>query len=69
MAMVCNRPQQILVYMFGEKDYVFLKLKKLLKHFNVEINYIDNLGSYRKYIDRNEHEIEKANTQKIEKKT
>lgn len=64
-----HKTGQILAYTFGKKkDYVFLRLKKLLKHFNVEMNYTDNWGSYRKYIDKNKHEIGKANTQKIERK-
>lgn len=64
-----HKTGQMLAYTFGKrKDYVFLRLKKLLKHFNVEMNYTDNWGSYRKYIDKNKHEIGKANTQKIERK-
>lgn len=46
----------ILAYTFEKKkDYMFLKLKRLLKHLNIEMNYTDAWKSYRKYIDKSKH--------------
>ena len=60
---------EILAYTFGKrKDSVFLKLKKLLKAFQIEIYYSDNWISYKKYIEKKKHKVGKKNTQKIERK-
>ncbi len=60
---------EILAYTFAKrKDTVFLKLKKLLKAFQIEIYYSDNWTSYKKYIEEKKHKIGKKNTQKIERK-
>lgn len=62
-----HKTGKILAYTFGKrKDYVFLKLRKLLEPFRVEMNYTENWISYSKYIDKNK--IGKINTQKIERK-
>ena len=59
----------ILAYTFGKrKDEVFKEFKKILKPFKISMFYSDNWGSYRKYLDSDEHKIGKANTQKIERK-
>lgn len=60
---------EILAYTFGKrKDSVFLKLKKFLKAFPIEIYYSDNWTSYKKHIEKDKHKIGKKNTQKIERK-
>lgn len=59
----------ILAYTFGKrKDEVFKEFKKLLYPFKISIFYSDNWGSYKKYLNPNEHKIGKINTQKIERK-
>jgi IS1 family transposase len=53
---------------FGKrKDVVFKKLQALLKPFNIKRYYTDGWGAYERNIPTNEHEIGKANTQKIER--
>jgi len=60
---------EILAYTFGKrKDSVFLKLKKFLKQFQINMYYSDNWISYRKYIEKSKHKIGKINTRKIERK-
>ncbi|MCI9355006.1 MAG: hypothetical protein HFE58_09470 [Firmicutes bacterium] len=60
---------EILVYTIGKrKNTVFLKLKKLLETFQIEVYYSDNWTSYKKYIEKEKHKIVKKNTQKIERK-
>jgi len=60
---------ETIAFVFGRrKDEVFLKLKKLLEDFNIEKYYTDNWGSYSKILDKDKHQIGKANTQTIERK-
>ncbi len=64
-----HKTGQILAYTFGKrKNSVFLKLRKLLQPFNIDMNYSDDWISYKKYIDKDKHKIGKINTQKIERK-
>jgi len=59
----------ILAYVFGRrKDSVFKELKTLLDPFGIKQYYTDDWGTYKRYLDSKEHEIGKANTQKIERK-
>ena len=54
--------------MFGRhKDEVFLKLKALLKPFGITRYYTDNLGTYQRHLDADQHRPGKRNTQKIER--
>src|SRR5688500_1741500 len=60
---------QVLAYVFGRrKDEVFLKLKALLEPFGITKYDTDGWGSYQRHIDADEHQVGKANTQKIESK-
>lgn len=64
-----HKTGEVLAYTFGDhKDEVFLKLKELLEPFGIEKFYTDNWGAYRRYLDPENHEISKKNTQKIERK-
>jgi insertion element IS1 protein InsB len=59
----------ILAYTFGKrKDEVFKEFKKILKPFKISMFYSYNFGSYKKYLDSDEHKIGKANMQKMERK-
>lgn len=59
----------ILAFTFGRrKDEVFVELKSLLEPFGIKMYYTDNLGTYERKLDKNEHEVGKRNTQKIERK-
>jgi insertion element IS1 protein InsB len=58
---------QVLAYVFGRrKDTVFLELKALLEPFGIRRFYTDGWGAYERHIDPEQHEVGKANTQKIE---
>ncbi len=58
---------QILAYVFGRrKDEVFLKLKNLLETFGIKHYCTDGLGTYRRHLPEDRHEIGKKKTQKIE---
>ena len=55
--------------MFGRRqDEVFLKLKALLEPFGITRYYTDSWGAYARYIDAEEHQPGKRNTQQIERK-
>jgi len=59
----------VLAYVFGRrKDTVFLQLKALLEPFGIHRFYTDGWGAYERHIDPAQHEVGKANTQKIERK-
>ena len=59
----------VLAYVFGRrKDTVFLQLKALLEPFGIHRFYTDGWGAYERHIDPEQHEVGKANTQKIESK-
>jgi len=60
---------QVLAYVLGRrKDTVFLELKALLEPFGIRRFYTDGWGAYERHIDPEQHEVGKANTQKIESK-
>ena len=59
----------VLAYTFGRrKDEVFKELKGLLEPLGVHRYYTDDWGSYERHLEKNQHQIGKANTQKIERK-
>jgi insertion element IS1 protein InsB len=59
----------VLAYVFGRrKDEVFLQLKELLEPFGITRFYTDGWGAYERHINPEQHEVGKANTQKIESK-
>ena len=51
-----------------EKSAVFVQLKALLEPFGITRFYTDGWGAYERHLDAAEHEVGKANTQKIESK-
>lgn len=60
---------KVLAYVFGRrKDDVFLKLKALLAPFGITRYYTDHWGAYTRHLDADEHQPDKRNTQKIERK-
>ena len=66
---VDHNSSEILAFVFGRrKDYIFKKLKSLLKPMNIEKYYTDDWGSYRRLLDKRKHFVGKTNTQKIERK-
>jgi insertion element IS1 protein InsB len=59
----------ILAYTLGSReDVVFLELKNLLAPFGITKFYTDGLGAYERHLPATQHEVGKANTQKIERK-
>ena len=59
----------VLAYVFGRwQDVVFLQLQALLEPFGIRRFYTDGWGAYERHIDPAQHEVGKANTQKIESK-
>ena len=59
----------VLAYVFGRrKDDVFVKLQKLLEPFGITKYYTDGWGVYERHLEAKQHEVGKANTQKIESK-
>jgi IS1 family transposase len=60
---------KVLAYVFGRrKDKVFIRLQALLEPFKVKLFYTDDWGAYARNIDKDKHQVGKANTQKIERK-
>ena len=60
---------QVLAYVLGTRtDNVFVKLKTLLEPFGINKFYTDGWGTYERKLDPNQHQVGKANTQKIERK-
>lgn len=60
---------QVLAYVLGTRtDNVFVKLKTLLEPFGINKFYTDGWGAYERKLDPNQHQVGKANTQKIERK-
>ncbi len=60
---------KVLAYVLGDRtDNVFLKLKDLLEPFGITKFYSDGWGAYERKLAPTEHQIGKANTQKIERK-
>ena len=59
----------VLAYVLGSrKDSVFLRLKELLAPFGIKRFSTDTWRAYSRYLDSNQHRIDKKNTQKIERK-
>ena len=59
----------VLAYVLGtHTDTVFLQLKQLLAPFGISHFYTDDWGTYQRHLNPEQHEIGKANTQKIERK-
>ena len=59
----------VLAYVLGtHTDTVFLHLKQLLAPFGISHFYTDDWGTYQRHLNPEQHEIGKANTQKIERK-
>ena len=59
----------ILAFVFGKrKDSVFKQLKSMLEPFGIQRYYTDDWGAYERNLDKNQHEVGKKNTQKIERK-
>ena len=64
-----HRSGHVLAYVLGRrKDEVFLQLKALLEPFGIARFYTDYWGAYTRYLDTDEHQPGKSNTQKIERK-
>ncbi len=60
---------KVLAYVLGDRtDNVFLKLKGLLEPFGINKFYPDGWGAYHRKLDTSQHQVGKANTQKIERK-
>jgi insertion element IS1 protein InsB len=60
---------QVLAYVFGRRqDTVFLVLKALLEPFGITRYFTDGWGAYERHLDAEQHQVGKANTQKIESK-
>lgn len=60
---------KVLAYVLGERtDNVFLKLKDLLEPFGITKFYSDGWGAYERKLAPTQHQIGKANTQRIERK-
>ena len=64
-----HESNRVLAYTFGRrKDEVFKELKERLQPFGIHRYYTDDWGSYERHLEKNQHQIGKANTQKIERK-
>ena len=60
---------KVLAYVLGTRtDNGFLKLKTLLEPFGISKFYTDGWGAYERKLGPNQHQVGKANTQKIERK-
>lgn len=60
---------KVLAYVLGNHtDNVFLKLKALLEPFGVSKFYSDGWGAYTRKLEPDQHQVGKANTQRIERK-
>lgn len=60
---------KVLAYVLGNHtDNGFLKLKALLEPFGISKFYTDGWGAYERKLNPKQHQIGKANTQKIERK-
>ena len=64
-----HRTGEVLAYVFGRReDDAFLKLKALLVPFGIKRFYTDGWGAYKRHLARTRHEVEKRNTQQLERK-
>lgn len=60
---------KVLAYVLGDhSDNMFLKLKQVLEPFGISKFYTDGWGAYQRKLAPDQHQIGKANTQKIERK-
>ena len=60
---------KVLAYVFGRRqDTVFLELKALLEPFGITRYFTDGWGAYERHLAAAQHQVGKANTQKIESK-
>jgi insertion element IS1 protein InsB len=60
---------KILAYVLGDhSDNMFLKLKQLLEPFGISKFYTYGWGAYQRKLAPDQHQVGKANTQKIERK-
>jgi insertion element IS1 protein InsB len=60
---------KVLAYVYGRRqDTVFVALKALLAPFGITRYFTDGWGAYERHFDAEQHEVGKANTQKIESK-
>jgi insertion element IS1 protein InsB len=60
---------KVLAYVLGcHTEHVFLQFKALLAPFGISKFYTDGWGAYERKLDPNQHQVGKANTQKIERK-
>ena len=61
--------REVLAFTFGSReDKAFARLKKLLKPFGIEKYFTDDCGAYERQLPKDQHEIGKRNTQRIERK-
>jgi insertion element IS1 protein InsB len=66
---IAHHMGKVLAYVCGRrKDTVFLRLQALLEPFGIRRFYTDGWGAYERHSDPTQHEVGKANTQKIESK-
>ena len=66
---IYRRTGQVLAYTFGQrKDEVFLQLKKLLEPFGIKKYCTDGWGAYERHLPKENHEVGKMETQRIERK-
>lgn len=60
---------KVLAYVLGDhSDNMFVKLKQLLEPFGISKFYTDGWGAYQRKLAPEQHQVGKANTQKIERK-
>jgi insertion element IS1 protein InsB len=59
----------VLAYVFGRRqDTVFVELQALLEPFGITRSFTDGWGAYERHLDAAQHQVGKANPQKIESK-
>ena len=64
-----HNSRQGLAYVFGNRgDAVFNKLQALLEPFGIQKFYTDGWGAYERCLEVEQHQVGKANTQRIERK-
>ena len=64
-----HHSRQVLAYEFGNhRDAVFKKLQALLEPFGIKRFYTDGWGAYERCLEAQQHQVGKANTQRIERK-
>jgi insertion element IS1 protein InsB len=60
---------KVLAYVFGRRqDTVFGELQALLEPFGITRYFTDGWGAYERHLDATQHQVGKANAQKIESK-